>query len=249
MIAARRQCLVDREMQQIQAQLRPIHARKYLDEADRARAEGAWEQELASLEALVRFEPQNTVWAKRRKYAIQNRDNSELHEVARELVAEGTRAQARDHLESLWNDAPAFGDPARLGAQVGFTYEDFQRGVEKQAEDAKKELEEAQQQLEAAEAQRMTSLIAWERKTRRPRFRHDILGDGYLTIVLSYICFFVCLVITLCALASQASFASDARLPFHLSQLIFVAVIVAPASIVLYFVVFSQENFFRSPNR
>jgi hypothetical protein len=161
------------------------------------------------------------------------------YEIARELVAKGAKAQARDHLELLWNDAPAFGDPAKLGAQVGFTYEEFQRGVEKQAEDAKKELEEAQQQLEAAEAERMTSLIAWERKTRRQRFRHDILGDGYLTIVLSCVSFFVCLVIALCVLANQASFASDARLPFHLSQLIFVAVIVVPASIVLYFIVFS----------
>jgi hypothetical protein len=71
---------VHREMQQLQAQLRPIHVRKYLDEADRARAEGAWEQELASLEALVSLEPQNTVWAKRRKYATQNRDNSELYD-------------------------------------------------------------------------------------------------------------------------------------------------------------------------
>jgi hypothetical protein len=123
--------LVDREMQQLQAQLRPIHVRKYLDAADRARDEGEWGQELASLEALLGLEPQNTVWATRRKYALQNRDNSELYEIVRELVAGGAKAGARDHLESLWNDAPAFGDPARLGAQIGYTYEDFQRVVEK----------------------------------------------------------------------------------------------------------------------
>jgi tetratricopeptide (TPR) repeat protein len=232
--------LVAREMQRLQAQLRPIHVRKYLDAADRARAEGAWEQELASLEALLRLEPQNTVWARRRKYALQNRDNSELYEIARELVAEGAKVEARDHLKLLWNDAPAFGDPVRLGAQIGYTYEDFQRVVEKRAQDAKKELEEAQLQLAAAEAERMSSLIAWEKKTRRQRFRHDILGDGYLTIAFSYACFSACLVIALSVLANQVSFPSDmVGLPFHLSRLIFVAVLVVPASLALYFVVIS----------
>ena len=231
--------LVDKEMQQLQALLRPIHIRRYLDEAERARAEGAWQQEVASLEALIRLEPQNAVWARRKKYAVQNRDNSELYEIARELAVREAKTQARDHLEMLWNNAPAFGDPANLGAEVGFTYEDFQREVEKHAQDAKKELEEAQLQLATAEAERMSSLIAWEKQTRRKRFRRDILGDRYLTVVLSYAFFFACLVIALCMLAHQVSFLSDAHLPFHVSQLIFVAVLVVPAGIVLYFVVFS----------
>ncbi|MGO8951038.1 MAG: hypothetical protein ACLQUY_25965 [Ktedonobacterales bacterium] len=231
--------LVERDLQALQTHLHPIRVKKLVEAADRARSAADWDEEVRSLKALVALEPQNPDWPKRLKSATQNQDNSELYEVVKELISEGARAEARERLELLWNNAPTFGDPSSLGPEVDFTYEEFHKLAESQAQQIREMLAEAEKELELAKAKRTRALIAWEKKTRRRRLTKNAPGDPRAAVLLYYFCLLVCLVIALGTLANHVPIPSNMTLPFHLSQLIEVAIPLILASPIFYFVAFS----------
>lgn len=123
--------------------LRKLYIAKLVEEAGKYCQSGDWDAEINVWQELLQFNPtegelrgqpifvastgrsmnereaKHTCIEIRISIAEQNKQHSELYKRARQAIARGEKAVARDHLQSLWDFAPYYGDPAQIAHQTG----------------------------------------------------------------------------------------------------------------------------------
>lgn len=90
-------------------------------QANQEHQRGAWDDEMATWDLLVRIVPTFSYASQRKQVAEQNRQYAQMYRLATELLQEGKRAEASEQLTKLWSYAPYYGDPAGVAPTVGLT--------------------------------------------------------------------------------------------------------------------------------
>ena len=107
------------QYERMMRQLHPRRVQRLRERAEQASQMGEWGQEIGAWEALLALEPQDEQAKKRLLLAKHNQKHAWHYENARKFLNEQKISLARSELQTLWDDAPYYGDPANLSDLVG----------------------------------------------------------------------------------------------------------------------------------
>ena len=104
---------------------------------------GDWEQEILAWQELLKLVPKDAQALRRNSLAKHNQENSAYYTNAREFLAQGNKALAKEDLEKLWTKAGYYGDPEGLAKKLGMKEEyrkpaDYDKEVDKLEESARR---------------------------------------------------------------------------------------------------------------
>ena len=139
------------------------------ERAIQAQRKGEWGEEIGAWEAMRRFNPQDPEPSERIAIAEQNQQWTWLYTNAQNFAHENKLPPAKDALETLWNKAPYFGDPASIAAIVGAKLPPSYEQIQAEQERQRKAQEELERQRKAQEAEINRLRIAREAEHERQR--------------------------------------------------------------------------------
>lgn len=110
------------QLKKLLEELTPWRIKRLSDQAEQARAAGAWGQEIGHLQALLKLMPDDDETNASIALAEQHQRYAWMYEVAAQFVAENALSEAKTQLEMLWQEDPDYGDPAILAEKVGIKF-------------------------------------------------------------------------------------------------------------------------------